>query len=211
MFSRNRVDRRISGTRLATIRVCPEDGAAVPRHPFLIRSRSPRCFGIMSRSEAMGAAGDPVDDLALPHPLDPRRRRDGRGVSRRRHAAATARRDQTPARATSSKDLARCGDSSRRRGPFPPSTIPNIVTIYEIGEADAGRFIVLEYVKGRTLRSLIGGPAGPAVDRAGRAANRQRARGRARAPASFTVTSSPKTSWSATTATRRCWTSVWPA
>src|SRR5206468_9190025 len=37
---------------------------------------------------------------------------------------------------------------------------PNIVTIYEIGEADVGRFIVLEYVKGRTLRSLIGGPQG---------------------------------------------------
>jgi len=34
---------------------------------------------------------------------------------------------------------------------------PNIVTIYEIGEADVGRFIVLEYVKGQTLRSLIGG------------------------------------------------------
>jgi predicted ATPase len=34
---------------------------------------------------------------------------------------------------------------------------PNIVTIHEIGEADVGRFIVLEYVKGRTLRSLIGG------------------------------------------------------
>ncbi len=37
---------------------------------------------------------------------------------------------------------------------------PNIVTIYEIGEADAGRFIVLEYVKGRTLRTLIGGAQG---------------------------------------------------
>jgi predicted ATPase len=37
---------------------------------------------------------------------------------------------------------------------------PNIVTIYEIGEADEGRFIVLEYVKGRTLRTLVGGREG---------------------------------------------------
>src|SRR5262249_27132491 len=39
-------------------------------------------------------------------------------------------------------------------------THPNIVTIYELGEADAGRFIVLEYVKGRTLRALVGGRQG---------------------------------------------------
>jgi predicted ATPase len=32
---------------------------------------------------------------------------------------------------------------------------PNIVTIHEIGEAEAGRYIVMEFVEGRTLRSLI--------------------------------------------------------
>ena len=32
---------------------------------------------------------------------------------------------------------------------------PNIVTIHEIGEAEVGRFIVLEYVKGHTLRTVI--------------------------------------------------------
>ncbi|MEK6288181.1 MAG: protein kinase [Acidobacteriota bacterium] len=32
---------------------------------------------------------------------------------------------------------------------------PNIVTIHEIGEADVGCFIVLEYIQGRTLRNLI--------------------------------------------------------
>jgi len=37
---------------------------------------------------------------------------------------------------------------------------PNIVTIYEIGEANGVRFIVLEYVNGRTLRSWIGGGIG---------------------------------------------------
>ncbi len=37
---------------------------------------------------------------------------------------------------------------------------PNIVTIFEIGEANGARFIVLEYVNGRTLRALIGAPQG---------------------------------------------------
>ncbi len=37
---------------------------------------------------------------------------------------------------------------------------PNIITIHEIGESDAGRFIVMELVKGRTLRS-IGKPISP--------------------------------------------------
>jgi hypothetical protein len=33
---------------------------------------------------------------------------------------------------------------------------PNIVTIYEIGESEAGRFIAMELINGRTLRDLIG-------------------------------------------------------
>ncbi|MCI0336199.1 MAG: protein kinase [Acidobacteria bacterium] len=32
---------------------------------------------------------------------------------------------------------------------------PNIITIHEIGEAEAGRFIVMEYVEGRTLRAMV--------------------------------------------------------
>jgi serine/threonine protein kinase/tetratricopeptide (TPR) repeat protein len=31
---------------------------------------------------------------------------------------------------------------------------PNIVTIYEVGEADAGRFIAIEYIEGQTLRAI---------------------------------------------------------
>src|SRR5215471_21716174 len=32
---------------------------------------------------------------------------------------------------------------------------PNIITIYEIGEAEAARFIAMELVEGRTLREMI--------------------------------------------------------
>ncbi len=32
---------------------------------------------------------------------------------------------------------------------------PNIVTVYDIGECEAGRFLVMELVSGRTLRSVI--------------------------------------------------------
>ncbi|MGH9672678.1 MAG: serine/threonine-protein kinase, partial [Bryobacteraceae bacterium] len=35
---------------------------------------------------------------------------------------------------------------------------PNIITIYEIGESESGRFIAMEFVQGRTLRELIGQP-----------------------------------------------------
>jgi hypothetical protein len=37
---------------------------------------------------------------------------------------------------------------------------PNIVTIFEMGEASGARFIVLEYVNGQTIRALIGGRQG---------------------------------------------------
>ena len=32
---------------------------------------------------------------------------------------------------------------------------PNIIAVYDIGESDTGRFIVMEFVSGRTLRSVI--------------------------------------------------------
>jgi serine/threonine-protein kinase len=32
---------------------------------------------------------------------------------------------------------------------------PNIITVYDIGESEAGRFIVMELVAGRTLRTVI--------------------------------------------------------
>jgi len=38
---------------------------------------------------------------------------------------------------------------------------PNIVTIYELGESEAGQFIAMELVTGRTLRQIIGEPQAP--------------------------------------------------
>ena len=32
---------------------------------------------------------------------------------------------------------------------------PNIISVYDIGECDTGRFIVMEFVDGKTLRSVI--------------------------------------------------------
>src|SRR5262245_61570798 len=40
---------------------------------------------------------------------------------------------------------------------------PNILTIYEIGEADDKPFIVMEYIQGETLRRKIGGKSLPLV------------------------------------------------
>jgi len=38
---------------------------------------------------------------------------------------------------------------------------PNIVTIYDVGESAAGRFVAMELVRGRTLRALLS--EGPSV------------------------------------------------
>ncbi len=46
--------------------------------------------------------------------------------------------------------------SSRRPARPPPSTIPNIVTLLDIGDADGVSFIAMEHVEGRTLRELLG-------------------------------------------------------
>jgi len=58
------------------------------------------------------------------------------------------------------RDLARLRRFEHEARAISALNHPNIVTIYEIGEADAGRFIALEYVKGRTLRTFIGGRQG---------------------------------------------------
>jgi serine/threonine protein kinase len=43
--------------------------------------------------------------------------------------------------------------SPAKRGP-PALNHPNIVTIYDIGESEAGRYIAMEFVSGRSLRTL---------------------------------------------------------
>ena len=40
---------------------------------------------------------------------------------------------------------------------------PNIVTIFEAGRAESGHFMVMELVRGRTLRALMGSPMAPEV------------------------------------------------
>jgi predicted ATPase/serine/threonine protein kinase len=45
---------------------------------------------------------------------------------------------------------------------------PNIVTVYDVGVADEGRFIVMEHIAGRTLRDLLaGGPVIEAIPKLG--------------------------------------------
>ena len=74
---------------------------------------------------------------------------------------------------------------------------PNIVTIYDIGDADGVSYLAMEFIDGVGLDRVIatGGqlPAGAGGD-AGRA-GRRRAGLRPQATASSTATSSPPTSW----------------
>ena len=78
---------------------------------------------------------------------------------------------------------------------------PNIVTIYEIGDIDERRFLAMEFVEGRSLAAMIGRPVSFARSSHGSARSwRRRFRWRT-PPASCTATSSPRTSWSARTAT----------
>ncbi len=55
---------------------------------------------------------------------------------------------------SSRKTQSGSGASHRKRKP-PPLNDPNIISVYDIGECETGRFIVMELVSGRTLRSVL--------------------------------------------------------
>jgi hypothetical protein len=85
---------------------------------------------------------------------------------------------------------------------------PNIVAVYDTGETDAGRFIITEFVAGRTVRALQSErqPLAPCVHLIRQVAQALAA---AHARVSFIATSNRKTSWCATMATRKSSISAW--
>jgi serine/threonine protein kinase/predicted ATPase len=64
-----------------------------------------------------------------------------------------------PARFTADQDRVRRFEQEARA--VSALNHPNIVTIYDLGEAEAGRFIVMELIVGRTLREMIGESSSP--------------------------------------------------
>ena len=86
---------------------------------------------------------------------------------------------------------------------------PNILVIHEIGESDNAKYIVSEYVAGRTLREVlkhsridVSVVLDVAIQVAGLCL-------RLTASGSFTAILNLKTSWSDRTDTLRYWISVW--
>ena len=79
--------------------------------------------------------------------------RNGRGVSCTRRSVGATRRPESPQRARR---------GSRRRDRFlrearAASALnhPAIVTIYDVGESSIGRYLVMEFVEGSTLRAML--------------------------------------------------------
>ena len=120
---------------------------------------------------------------ALPHRAQARRGRDGGRLPRRGPGARPARRDQDPRTTATPPTTSSSSASAARRRTRPACSHPNIVSIYDRGEAEGTYYIAMEYLDGRTLKELIVG-RGPAPIRIAIDYARQiLARGRLRAPA----------------------------
>jgi serine/threonine-protein kinase len=79
-------------------------------------------------------------------------------------------------------------------------THPNVVRVHDLGEADGGFFLTMEYVPGFTLRQLTSARARSRSGRLQVASSCAAASPRSMPPGSSTSTSSPRTSWCCRTA-----------
>ena len=81
--------------------------------------------------------------------------RDGRRLPRRGRGARAARRDQDPERQVRARRPVRRALPPRGQERRRASRIPNIVSIYDRGEAEGTYYIAMEYLDGRSLKELV--------------------------------------------------------
>ena len=92
---------------------------------------------------------------ALPHHAQARRRAEWRtSTSPRTRSSAAASRSRSSTTATRATSSSSSASAARRRTP-PSLSHPNIVSIYDRGEAEGTYYIAMEYLDGRSLKELI--------------------------------------------------------
>ena len=92
---------------------------------------------------------------ALPHRRASSARAGWRRLPRRGPGARTPGRDQDPRRRATRATSSSSSASAARRQNAAGLSHPNIVSIYDRGEAEGTYYIAMEYVEGRTLKELI--------------------------------------------------------
>ena len=123
--------------------------------------------------------------------------RDGRRLPAEDQRARPPRRDQDPRRALRERRPVRRALPPRgeaRRGPLHP----NIVSIYDRGEAEGTYYIAMEYLDGRTLKELIRARAAPDARRDRVHAPDPRARSASRTGTGSSTATSSRTTCSST-------------